>query len=300
MANDIKQTLKEGTDGVLSEEVLNEIEQAFNDAVDEKSTLRTEAALVQQDEDHAQKVGQLLEAIDTDHTEKMERIVKAINENHAHKLKMVVEKFNKDLNCEASGFKNQVVESVSNYLDLYLDETFPADTLQEAVSNKRAQGLLGEMRKLLAVDLAMSKDSIKEAVKDGKIQIDEANSQLKDVVSENTTLKGELTQVKAELLLDKMSQDLPEVKKNYVKRVLGNKDEQFITENFNYTVQLFDKEAERHEEEIAKEAQEDVKGRVDSVITEQAEPVTESVVTSESASEDDPLFNSYMGELGKY
>ncbi len=294
---DIKQALKDGTDGIVSEEVLNEIEQAFNTAVEEKASLQVEAALVQQDEEHATKVQQLLEAIDDDHTEKMNRVVSAINENHSQKLQMVIEKFNQDLNESAGGFKQNLVENVSNYLDLYLEETFPADTLQEAVDNKRAQSVLGEMRKMLAVDMALATESIKDAVKDGKTQIDEANSQLENVVSENVKLKEELTNIKSEALLEKMSQNLPEVKKNYVKKVLGNKDEQFITENFDYTVELFDKEAQRREEELATEATQDVQGKVDPVIEEQTDVTVEAPIEEEKPA---PLFNTYMGELGKY
>ena len=294
---DIKQALKDGTDGIVSEEVLNEIEQAFNTAVEEKASLQVEAALVQQDEEHATKVQQLLEAIDDDHTEKMNRVVSAINENHSQKLQMVIEKFNQDLNESAGGFKQNLVENVSNYLDLYLEETFPADTLQEAVDNKRAQSVLGEMRKMLAVDMALATESIKDAVKDGKTQIDEANSQLENVVSENVKLKEELTNIKSEALLEKMSQNLPEVKKNYVKKVLGNKDEQFITENFDYTIELFDKEAQRREEELATEATKDVQGNVDPVIEEQTDVTVEAPIEEEKPA---PLFNTYMGELGKY
>ena len=294
---DIKQALKDGTDGIVSEEVLNEIEQAFNTAVEEKASLQVEAALVQQDEEHATKVQQLLEAIDDDHTEKMNRVVSAINENHGQKLQMVIEKFNQDLNESAGGFKQNLVENVSNYLDLYLEETFPADTLQEAVDNKRAHSVLGEMRKMLAVDMALATDSIKDAVKDGKTQIDEANSQLENVVSENVKLKEELTNIKSEALLEKMSQNLPEVKKNYVKKVLGNKDEQFITENFDYTIELFDKEAQRREEELATEATKDVQGKVDPVIEEQTDVTVEAPIEDEKPA---PLFNTYMGELGKY
>ena len=294
---DIKQALKDGTDGIVSEEVLNEIEQAFNTAVKEKASLQVEAALVQQDEEHAKKVQQLLEAIDDDHTEKMNRVVSAINENHSQKLQMVIEKFNQDLNESAGGFKQNLVENVSIYLDLYLEETFPADTLQEAVNNKRAHSVLGEMRKMLAVDMALATDSIKDAVKDGKTQIDEANSQLENVVSENVKLKEELTNIKSEALLEKMSQNLPEVKKNYVKKVLSNKDEQFITENFDYTVELFDKEAQRREEELATEATKDVQGKVDPVIEEQTDVTVEAPIEDEKPA---PLFNTYMGELGKY
>ena len=110
-------------------------------------------------------------------------------------------------------------------------------------------------------------------------------------------LKEELTNIKSEALLEKMSQNLPEVKKNYVKKVLGNKDEQFITENFDYTVELFDKEAQRREEELATEATKDVQGKVDPVIEEQTDVTVEAPIEDEKPA---PLFNTYMGELGKY
>lgn len=296
MAKDIKETLKEGTEGILSEEVLNEIETAFNAAVSQKAALQVESALVQQDDDHAAKVQQLLEAIDDDHAKKLKRIVEAVTSNHTHKLKRVFEKFHGALNEDASQFKGTLVENVSNYLDLYLEKSFPADTLNEAVQNKRAENVLKEVQKVLAVDMALAKSSIKDAVRDGKVQIDEAQKELETVVSENVDLKGELQQAKADILLDKLSEDLPEVKKNYVKKVLGDKDEQFITENFDYTIQLFDKEAERREKKMKEEATENVKGKVDSVITEQKQVPQDAPVTEDS----DPLFNTYMGELGKY
>jgi len=275
---------------------LGEIEAAFNEAVDQRAGLQVEAALVQQDEDHAGKVQQLLEAVDNDHTKKLQRIVQAVTENHTHKLKRVVEKFGGEINEGAGQFKTNLVENVSNYLDLYLEKTFPAATLNEAVNNKRADNVLKELQKLLAVDMALAKDSIKEAVKDGKVQIDEAHKELETVVSENVDLKGELLQAKADILLDKLSEDLPEVKRNYVKKVLGDKDEQFITENFQYTIELFDKEGRRREEGMRREAEQTVRGRVDSVVTEATIP-TEAPMTEESP---DPMFNHYMGELGKY
>ena len=63
-----------------------------------------------------------------------------------------------------------------------------------------------------------------------------------------------------------------------------------------YTIELFDKEAQRREEEMRKEAEQTVRGRVDSVVTEATIP-TEAPVAEEAP---DPLFNHYMGELGKY
>ena len=295
MAKDIKDTLKEGTKDLLSEEVLNEIQAVFNEAVQEKASLTTESALVQQDEDHANKVKELLEAIDDDHVKKLKRIVEAITENHTQKLKQIVKKYTGDVHNEASEFKGKMVGDVSNYLDLYLEKTFPQDMLDEAVNNKRADNLLCEIQKMLSVDMALAKDSIKGAVVDGKKQINEANVQLATVVHENDTLKQELADAKSHALLEHLSQDLPEVKKNYVKRVLGNKGTEFITENFDYTVQLFQRETEQSNVKLQKEARRQVKGDVDSVVEE---VVVES--TSPVVDETDPMFNTYMGELGKY
>jgi hypothetical protein len=133
---------------------------------------------------------------------------------------------------------------MSNYLDLYLEKTFPADSLQEAVSNKKATSMLGEMRKMLGVDMALAKGEIKDAIMDGKVQIDEAHKQLADVAGRNDELENALRSVKSALVLDRLSTNLPEVKKNYAKKVLSGKDEQFIMENFDYTIDLFDKETD--------------------------------------------------------
>lgn len=296
MANDIKQTLKEGTKDLLSEEVLTQIEEVFNQAVEEKATLQVEAALVKQDEDHAAKVQALLEAIDTDHVRKLSQIVKAINENHTGKLKTIISKYQGIVNEDANEFKGQLVGNMSNYLDLYLEKTFPADALKEAVSNKKSTSMLGEMRKMLGVDMALAKGEIKDAIMDGKVQIDEAHKQLADVAGRNDELESALRTVKSQLVLDKLSVKLPEVKKNYVKRVLGNKDEEFIMENFDYTIDLFDKESEEQTQLLTAQATQDVKGKVDAVIEE-------VVVENQPAiqQEDQPtIFNHYMGELGKY
>ena len=296
MAN-IKETLEQSLDGLLNEEALNEIENAFNAAVEERSQLTVEAALTKQDEEHAEKVGALLEAIDDDHTAKLNRIVEALTENHTTKLKQVISKFQGTLNEEAGDFKSTVVGSVSNYLDLYLDKTFPQDMLEEAVTNKRAKTMLEEVRSMLSVDMALATESIRDAVVDGKQRIDEASQKLDQVVTENSELKGELESLKADRVLEELSANLPDYKKKYVKKVLEGKNAQFITENFDYTLDLFDKETQKQETALKEEAQQEVKGAlVDPVVEEEPQQVVEENVEVDN----DPAFNSYMNELGKY
>lgn len=279
---------------LLTEESLKEIETAFTGAVDEKSSLHVEAALAKQDEEHATKVQKLLEAIDADHTKKLVRIVEAVTDNHTTKLKQVISKYEGELQTEAVNYKGSLVNSISNYLDLYLEKAYPQDMLEEAVTNKRCDSLVSEMRKVLGVDMALAKESIKEAVLDGRTQISEANKKIEEIVGENQQLKEALTSLQRESTLVSLTKDLPEDKKKYIYKILGDKKEEFVKENFQYTLDLFDKETETELETLKEEAKIEVKGNVDPVIEESVEP-------KQKANDDDsPMFGGYMNELGKY
>ena len=61
--SDIKSILKEATKDLLSDEVLKEIEEAFNSTVSEKVQIHVTKALTEQDEDYSKKLEHLLEAI---------------------------------------------------------------------------------------------------------------------------------------------------------------------------------------------------------------------------------------------
>lgn len=295
MAKTITDVLKEQTKDILSEETLSEIENVFNEAIEAKAQLQVEAALVQQDEDHASKVQELLEAIDNDHTAKLERIVEAIDNDRAMKLAAVVQKYEGTLNENATEFKEGVITKISDYLDLYLEETFPQEMLEEAVNNKRAGNVLAEVRQLLGVDMALAKDTIKEAVLDGKLQIDEASQELTSAKEQNAVLAEKVTKLEAALVLEQKTRDLDQEQAKYAQRVLGDKPAEFIVENFDYTMKLFDKEATR-ELEVLREEASTTTADVDRPIVESAEPTNQPVVDEKA----DPMFNHYMGELGKY
>jgi hypothetical protein len=115
-----------------------------------------------------------------------------------------------------------------------------------------------------------------------------------------------LDRAQAELILERKSTGLPERKKEYVRRVLQDKSAEFIAENFDYTVKLFDKEDEQARSSLREQVRNKravEKKNVD-VIVESNNEVQPQVV-EESASnldveDDSPMFNTYMGELGKY
>jgi hypothetical protein len=293
MEKNITDALKEATKDILTEDVLKEIEAAFNTSVNEKVKIHVEKALLEQDQDYTNKLEKLVEAIDADHAEKLNKVVEAIENDRTNKLKAVVEKYEKALNNEAAGFRDTLVESISKYLETYLDEQLPKQDIETAVQNKKALSMLNTLREALSVDLALSKESIKEAVIDGKKQIDEAAKQLEVSNKKVTELTNELSKLKAELALEKNVQELDNEKKAYMKKMLSGKSAEFIKENFKYTLGLYDKTEEERLTDLKEEAvKESVSEKVDRPV------VSESVNSKEESI--DPSFKNYMSELSKY
>jgi hypothetical protein len=293
MQKNISELLKAATKDILTEDVLKEIESAFESSVDDKVKLHVEKALNEQDEDYANKLETLLEAIDADHTAKLNKVVAALDADRAKKLKAIVEKYETALTTEAADFKGTMIDQVSNYLELYLDEKLPMSSIQEAVNNKRANAVLNDIRNMLSVDMALAQESIREAVVDGKTRIDEAGKQLEAANKQIATLTEQYNIVNANLLLEKKVSSLDEAKKKYMKKMLGSKSAKFIAENFDYTLGLYEKSEEERLNNLVSEA------AADTVASTVDRPVIEESVETPSTSEDGS-FNLYMSELHKY
>ena len=292
MTKDIKSILKEATQDLLSEEVLKEIEEAFNSAISEKVQIHVTKALTEQDEDYSKKLEHLLEAIDADHTTKLEKVVEAIDANHAEKLKALVEKYSAALNKEAKAFKDTTIDNISTYLEAYLDETIPAEEIKDAVKNRRALEVLDQLRSILGVDAALAKESVREAIVDGKRQIQEASEKLEAANKELAQVKVQLAARDAELTLEKKTVGLSSRKKDYVNKVMKNKSAQFITENLDYALSLFDKTEKERLQNIKEEAvQETAATQVDRPVAESTETIAEETAVA---------MNPYLKELSKY
>lgn len=299
MSKDITNILKEAVGEDITKETLDKIETVFNEAVEERSSIRVEKALIEQDETHAGKLEALLEAIDKDHTGKLEKVVEAMDKNHAQKLVQLVKKYESSLNEDASGFKDNLVESISNYLEEYIDEKIPAQDIEEAVSNKKATRVLENLRTTLGVDLALSKATIKDAIQEGKQEIDTSHEKITTLSEQNNQLAGRVTQLQSHILLNEKSSDLPQEKRQYMHKVLSDKTPEFINENFDYTLRLFDKTEEEKllklkEEAVSQRGPEvDVPVVKESVDTQQAPEEAEQRISS-------PFADTYMGELNKF
>ena len=243
-----KQVLPKEAAEVLTEESVGAIEGAIKDKIE----LQVEAALTQLDDLYAEKLHELVTAIDKDHTTKLNRVVEAVDTNNANKLLKVVRRYENELNHKASGFKETLVESISDYIEEYVDEAIPAKAILEATQNRTAKEVLANLRKVLAVDSTLMSESVKEAVVDGKTQIDELDQKVVKLEKENKLLKEAYTTTKADLILESKTSHLTGKKKEYMIRILSDKSPKFIAENYEYTERLFDKK-ERERISVIKE-----------------------------------------------
>lgn len=295
----ITSVLKEATEGILTEDALAEIEAVFEESVKERVALHVEKALAEQDDDHAAKLEKLLEAIDTDHTGKLNKLVEAINTDHASKLAKAAKKFNKTLNEDASVFKEEVVSNISNYLELYLERAIPQEDIKRAMNNTSAVRMLKQLREALAVDSALAQDTIRGAVKDGKNKIQTLDKQVSSLNENNEQLTRELVRARSQLVLESRTKDLPETKRKYMFKVLGNKTPEFIEENYDYTLKLLEKTEEERLEGFKKEAA-SAKQIVDRPTKKQVIAEQKESVVTEDKSSDQPqsgLLPNYMDEL---
>jgi len=245
-----KQLLPKEAAEVLTEESVGTIEGAIKDKIE----LQVEAALTQQDDLYAEKLQELVAAIDKDHTSKLNRVVEAVDANNANKLLKVVKRYEKELNSNASTFKETLVESISDYLEEYVDEAIPAQAILEATQNRTAKEVLANLRKVLAVDSTLMSESVKEAVVDGKSQINELSQKVAKLEKENNLLKEAYASTKADLLLESKTAHLTGKKKEYMIRILSDKSPKFIEENYEYTERLFDKKEKERLSVIKEEA----------------------------------------------
>ena len=268
-----KEKLPKEVEEVLTTESVEAIETAFK----EKLELSVEAALTQQDELYAEKLETLVASIDKDHATKMERLVEAVDQNNAKKLAQVVSKYETELNEGAVEFKETLVESISNYIEEYVDEAIPAEAIMEATRNKEALNVLNNLRNTLAVDSSLMAESVKTAIVEGKTEIDELKAEIAELKQNNQTLTESYNDAKSAAFLESRTAKFNDKKSAYLKKVLSDKSPKFIEENFEYTARLFDRKEKEQLAVIREEAisQRTVKADAPKpVVVEKVEPST--------------------------
>jgi len=137
-----------------------------------------------------------------------------------------------------------------------------------------------------------------------KKQIDEANAALEVLRQENQLLKEQTESKDAKILIEQLTEGLPVTKKRHLEKVFSGKSAKFINENFQYTLDMFDK-TEAEKLTTLKEDATAGKKIAERPTVEKKQVVQESVESQIEQSnpgnmQDTGLFNNYMGELNKW
>lgn len=285
---------------VLTEEAKTILVEAFADSVEkqvnERLEIEVQAALQQLDEQHAGQLEGLLGTIDKDHTAKLQAVLEKIDVEHTEKLKYLIKQQTTTLNEDAKQFKSALVKQLSNYLDLYLEDAIPKGEIAEAVSNKQAQRTLREIKELVAVDEEFINDTIREAVSDGKKQIDQLKVELNEAVKQNISLNQNMKSTNSSLLLEKSTNGFSKEKKDYVVRVLKNKAPDYITENFEYVVKMFDKDSADSRDQLLEEETKNSKTVSAGVDIPKSKIRQDTEILSESTEHDTGMETQAVGE----
>jgi len=293
----ISAILKNIDQSVLNEETATAIAEAFNSAVQEKVAARVglevEKALSEQDENHANKLKTLVEAIDADHTSKLQKVVEAVTLNHTEKLKKIVSLYRKAINEKASSFSDRIVGEMSNYLDLYLDKLIPKEQLSEAVANTSAKQQLEQIKRIVSLDPSALNEDFKRIVIEGKSKIDNLQAQLNETYKQNLQLNEKVRQSQASLLIEQKTKGMPSSKREFIVKILEDKTPEYISENFNYVVNMFEREDRSSSRELAREASKTAVSK-DAKVVYPERMLSESVQTNTS----NPV-NQYLVGLKK-
>lgn len=238
----LKQILENVDKEILTEETLDRIETAFNEAVvqkvNERVDLEVESALIELDEDHSKKLDRVIRAIDEDHTTKLKYVVRSIENDHVKKLKCLVRKYDRELTESAGSHIDVLAEEISNYLDGFVEELVPSNVIREAAKNTHASNLLREAKNVLSVDETLANSQVREAIRDGATQI-------KTLKRENARLKKIKSFKQGESLLERATANMSNSKTNFIKRRLSGKPVEFIKENFRFVEKMYEEKEAR-------------------------------------------------------
>jgi hypothetical protein len=297
----IQEILEKVGKDVMSDETKSAITEAFNSTVEsivkERVDLEIKNVVENINDDHSKKLQTLLETIDKEHTEKLESFYNQITENNTNKLKEVIKKYEGMLSESANEFKDKLISEVSNYIDLCIEKAIPKETFEKAVHNMLANETLDKLRNVLVVNDEVVTKQVTEAVHNAKTTVEDMRKELNEALKENMGLAQSLKQAKAAILLEKKTTGLPQKKRNYITRLLSDKSEGEIEENYQYVVEMFERDEDESTAEVTVKAKE---GSVTKTVDTPKSVITEQVVDSATPVESPTGTSEYLNALKKF
>ena len=239
----------------LSEESLAALKEEFENLVESKVADRlavaTAAAEASLDEEVNKQTTELVHKIEEAHKLGLEKVVNHLTEKYEANLAKVRNYYKNQLGREALKFKNQLVESVSNYIDSRVDKLVPYAEVKAAVKNDSAMRVLANFKNILNVNEATVNASIRSAVLDGHKMLQKAQSDAEAAINEKAAIENQMNLMAENYAFERNIAQLDEDQKNFVIRMAKKAGVEYVNENMGYITNLYEKKLINERKELA-------------------------------------------------
>lgn len=254
--NNIKDLLPSVLTEAISEEGLSklstEIGRLIESKVQERVDHATQCAETAFNEAANTKLQKLVVTIDETYKKAFMRAYNVITEDYDNEISKVKRFFNSNIKRDSIRFKENLIESLSNYVDCAIDKMLPTKQIRKAIKNDTAMQVLESIKDILAVDKAAAMKAAQKPLKESVIVMDKQGKKIDRLVRENTLLHRQLNEANREAYLNEKMATLTEDAKNFVRKTLEGASLEYIKENFDYTLKHYKDNLARERETLAK------------------------------------------------
>lgn len=276
----------------FSEGDLKDIEKAFEEAVN----IQVESRVQQDNAEKIAKIEELVEAINECHKVQMTKLQDKWKAKFSAISETTKAKHNAEIVKEADEFKTIIANNIERYIDSKIDKIVDFNTICEAAKNKTASIVLKSLRKQLAVDSALMRESIANPIKEAQDQLQNYRALISKLRSENKQLNESLETSKSDLLIENKVANLPEAAAKHMRTMLKGKTVDYINENYDYIKSVYETGINQRREQLASEAMKNhskAKNRVN-----EPRRNRDLIKNSSVAIDEDPLVSECFEALG--
>lgn len=227
--------LPENLKKLLTEQDIKDIQAEFDTQVQ----IAAESKLQQYSEDAVKEVEKLVENIETAHKVRLESLMKKVKAKQQAIVESIEAKYDKAMNEEALKFKVALANNIEKFIDKRINGIVNYDVIKEAAKNSAANLVLDGIRRQLAVDSALMRESVAAPINEAKQRMEQAARYIKKLKKENALLNESLSTSNAKLLLENRIMGLNENTANHMRRMFEGKSEAYINEHYNTVLDLY-------------------------------------------------------------
>lgn len=198
----------------------------------------------------------LKRSIDKEHAEMASKTIKSLMERYSGKVAKIREYYTESVKRDSEAFRDQLIESLSNYIDNRIDKLVPYEDVRKAVKNTAATHVLESFKETLEVASAKkaAKKYLKKPIMEAAAKIKKAEEENKVLTESKLALESQLNEQKRQLFLESKLKGLNSDTQAFARRVMADKPIEWITENFDYCLSLHKDQTQKAREALQQHA----------------------------------------------